>query len=267
MFHKKRHSPVLVHVLIANSIDVVIRSPPYHSPEESSEESPKERFERGQELATEPTEPSMSTFRGFGTMKISTKSAGSIVTPSGTQHHPTSETPQVYSGMNHLLHQVHSSRFGIRDGTDTADTRAQEHDTQTNAVFHEQQHQLQQQRHHHQQRQHERVNFAGPTSHEFQAPAVWHLARPSREESPLTGTSMDLDEDMADADDATQGTSFISMPSQGYVLSQHNHYPDTSQPQQQQHQHDGDANLYHNINAQLRSAFLARLEMESRSRQ
>ncbi|KAF9381579.1 hypothetical protein CPB97_007692 [Podila verticillata] len=84
-------------------------SPPYHSPEESSEESPKESFARGQELATEPTEPtepSMSTFRGFGTMKISTKSAGSIVTPSGTQHHPTSETPQVYSGMNHLLHQI-----------------------------------------------------------------------------------------------------------------------------------------------------------------
>ncbi|KAI9238425.1 MAG: hypothetical protein BYD32DRAFT_460733 [Podila humilis] len=249
-------------------------SPPYHSPEDSPEESLEESFARGQELATEP---SMSTFRGFGTMKISTKSASSIVTPNGTQHHPTSEIPQVYSGMNHLLHQVHSSRFGIPDGTDTTDTRVQEHEAQANAMFHEQQHQLQQQRHH-QPRQHERVNFNGPTSHEFQAPAVWHLARLSREEPPSTGASMDLDEDMADANDATQGTSFISMPSQGYVLSQHNHYSDTSQPheeqqqqqrqqQRQQQQHDGDANLYHNINAQLRSAFLARLEMESRSRQ
>ncbi|KAG0032698.1 hypothetical protein BGZ82_006446 [Podila clonocystis] len=227
-------------------------SPPYHSPEGS----PEETFVRRQELAPEPTEPSMST-RGLGTVKISTKTAPTM-SPSGIQHHPTSDSSEVYSGMNHLLHQVHSSRFGIPDEGQT-NTRPQEQETQANAMFHQQQHQ-------HQHQQEHKHTFANQSVH-GQASAVWHLARPSREESPAIGTSMDVDEEMADAEgDASQGPFVSGVPSQGYVLSQHNRYPSPSQPQH----HGGsgnEANLYHDINAQLRSAFLARLEMESRSRQ
>lgn len=206
----------------------------------------------------------MST-RGFGTVKISTKTAPTVPA-SGTQRHPTSDSSEVYSGMNHLLHQVHSSRFGIPHETDQTSTRTQEQETQASAMFHQQQQQLQQHRQQQQYQQEHRHTFANQFVH-GQASAVWHLARPSQEESPAIGISMDLDEEMADAEGAASQGPFVSgVPSQGYVLSQHNHYPNSSQPQQ----HDGDengANLYHNINAQLRSAFLARLEMEARSRQ
>ncbi|KAG0212963.1 hypothetical protein BGX33_003235 [Mortierella sp. NVP41] len=207
-------------------------------------------------------------------------------TTDSTQSRPSdgsNANAAIYSGMNSLLHQVHASRFGIpEEEPEEAATSliAQSGPNQTasqvqpqnpsqvlaaNTTWHQQQQQSQ---------------FNAATTTWNQQPSGSNINATWNQHRALSGTQMmDEDDEMADVNETQSTNSLLASNSyrfpqgmdsntlarQGYVLNQH--------PQQQQPQHPlpsqseqaaEEHNLYHNINSQLRAAFLARSEMEKR---
>ncbi|KAG0041265.1 hypothetical protein BGZ83_002076 [Gryganskiella cystojenkinii] len=210
---------------------------------------------------------------------------------SGSQQGPVENA--AYSGMNILLHQIHASRFGIPD----------ENDLGSNPLYHHQQHQQhqynqqeqQQQQLEDQRRQYEQ-QLQQPQPRQFQSGmptymTAWHQV------PPRTTHHVDEDDEMTGIEDASGSTDSALLLSQGanlarfsthhqnqlhhqqdqpqeHVLTplqehQHLQGQDQTQQQQLQQQHSYSSqgpNLYQDINAQLRAAFLARAETEQRYR-
>ncbi|KAF9183706.1 hypothetical protein BGZ51_000770 [Haplosporangium sp. Z 767] len=202
-------------------------------------------------------------FKGFRPIKISTKRApaqsvspeststagpeigGSYVQPQEQVKHAT------YSGMNHLLHQVHAARFGIPEDIASEDvTSLRLSEPQQN--WHQQydhQHPYQQE---HQEQQKALV-----------ASSPWH---PIHKYMSTNTQAMDEDDEMTDVNTTMDGST-------SYLPSENQSVPQDIQQRHQQHQHQSsetererESNVYQDINAQLRAAFLTRAEMSNRYR-
>ncbi|KAG0266290.1 hypothetical protein BG011_002698 [Mortierella polycephala] len=217
-----------------------------------------------EELSTQHAQ--IEPFKGFGPIKISTKTApvqsvspvstltagsevgGPYVQPRKQVKHAT------YSGMNHLLHQVHAARFGIPEDIASEDeTPPRLSEPQQNW------HQQYDHQHPYQQQHQEQQKMLAVSS-------SWH---PIHKYMSGNTQAMDEDDEMMDVNATMDGnTSHLPFENQSVPRDiQRRHQ------QHQQHQHQSletdrehESNVYQDINAQLRTAFLTRAEMSNRYR-
>ena len=227
---------------------------------------------------TGPTTTIVAGSKAFSPIKISTRSTLPLqgnpkqqLAQDQLQHTIGPVENVTYSGMNVLLHQIHASRFGIPDEGELGDLYRQQQ--LQDQQLRQQQLQLREQQSMQQQQQ--LLNNPGVSTYM----TTWH--QPHNQSI----RPVDEDDEMTDFQDGFSAPMVATLPgggpqdhsSQGYFLT----LPQPqSQSQQQQHQHPTqpslqhhhlqqqaqEPNLYQDINAQLRAAFLARAQMEQRYR-
>lgn len=213
--------------------------------------------------------PRADQFRMLRPIRISTKSseAKEAVKPSSSTAVPTAmynAYPQesdaaMYYGMNSLLHRMHATRYGIP--TETLPEAVAPSDPSQDFQAWQQQQQQQQQRQQHDQHGFQHMPFTANTA--------WHHVQKSSG-SDSQALIDDEDNDMEGVDEGNGGRILFSAPeaqqamdSQQQQFLRNEHAP---QAQQQGHEEVFDRalrpNVYEDINAQLRAAFLARAELE-----
>ncbi|KAF9174004.1 hypothetical protein BGX21_007235 [Mortierella sp. AD011] len=201
----------------------------------------------------------------FGPIRISTRSpaaseSSETVTDSESQESLRSKQiladrsePAIYSGMNNILFQMHVTRFGNPDISSTlmAPTISSESQYLYEQQYRQQQYQQQQQ----QQQQSHSQNMV------FTANTMWHQAQRNL---PVSAQAMDEDDEMSDVNDATEaGNTPPTFRTPGSQDTLGGHALD-NQCQQQLLQQESINNVYQDINAELRAAFLTRIQMDKR---
>ncbi|KAF9357038.1 hypothetical protein BGX26_004334 [Mortierella sp. AD094] len=241
-------------------------------------------------------------YKPFGPIRISTRSPAaseSAETVTGSESLESLRSSQVladrsesalYSGMNNILFQMHVTRFGNPDISSTLITPTipsesqhlyqQQQYRQQQYQLQQQQYQLQQQQYQPQQQQQQQQQQQNYQQHQFPqhhrqqqqqqphsqnmvftANTVWHQAQRN---FPASTQAMDEDDEMADVNDATQASnSSATFRMRGGQDTLRGNALD-NQCQQQLLQQESDNSVYQDINAQLRAAFLARIQMDKR---
>ncbi|KAK3825832.1 MAG: hypothetical protein J3Q66DRAFT_328688, partial [Benniella sp.] len=236
-------------------------SPPLNSPVETLHASENDLVRINQHGSIQQAQDSHNYFpfghssRPLGPIKISTRSLvpqGSEASANQSAHESRSavmihenvppdsdSTPTEYSGMNSILHRIHVARFGT-----PTELSSDEESSSSSMQVH---------------------RPPSPLSQEgvFATNTVWYQAQMAQTDN---GQAMDEDDEMSDVVDSsdssdysfTTGSGQHSVASLDHIRDQESlvHGFPLSNAQRQQHN-----NMYEDINAKLRAAFLARAEI------
>ncbi|KAG0307801.1 hypothetical protein BGZ98_009732 [Dissophora globulifera] len=221
---------------------------------------------------------SSETIRKFGPIKISTRSGETAESTDSFQSVKTAQDRQdtaLYSGMNTILYQVHAARFGIPE---QVLLEAEASSADSDATNQPQSHTQQQQ----ETRQRQQQDQLNVQQNFFGTHTAWHQAQRNLQ---TTARPVDEDDEMQDVEDSGgigssySAVSFNAMQREQQGLDSRQRFA-LDQQQQQQYQLQSDqadhqnpqahsgptCNEYQDINAQLRAAFFARMELEKSRR-